>query len=188
MSVALIVFDKEKTEDLSKLEKLVSSSFGVENFVYFSNKFDLNNFWGLFLGIFIVFPLVFLKSFGKNNIIVIGDGFLAMTCVVVGFLNSKKTMAVIQEDSLLSIYNSRSSFILPDRDFYRILPKLKKNEWWILRSNKWFINYVDVILFYEKELADIWENFYGFSKEKAFVIKTTSGNKKRGKSLAKISV
>jgi hypothetical protein len=92
--------------------------------------------------------------------------------VIVGFLNSKKTLVVIKEDSLVFKYNLRSKFLIPIRDFYRILPKLKRDESLRIKMNHLLVSYSDFLLFYDKNIADVWENFYGFSKEKALVLET----------------
>jgi hypothetical protein len=80
-------------------------------------------------------------------------------------------MIVVDHDNLWSLYLSRTKVLIPIKDFYRILPRLSIREKMAMNINKVLCNYSDYLVFYDKEIVELWENFYGFAKEKALLIK-----------------
>lgn len=172
----VLVSKTEEQADLLKLEKMILNFFKESSFlrmdVAFTTFFDF-----LFLPFFAI--KLFLKSFKIDFIVSNDSSFLGFWVVLVCFLNSKQSMVILKNDSLWNSYLKRSTFIMPIRDFYRVLPKLRLKEKALFFINKFICNYSDYLVFYDKELVELWANFYGFTKEKALIIEVPKATKKK---------
>jgi hypothetical protein len=163
----VLVSKTEEQTDLLKLEKMILNFFKESSFlkIEVASKTFLDF---LFLPFFTI--KLFFKSFKSDFIVANENSFLGFWVVLVCFLNSKESMVILKDDALWSSYLNRSTFIIPIRDFYRVLPKLRFKEKILFFINRFICNYSDYLVFYDKELVELWANFYGFNKEKALII------------------
>lgn len=178
MNEGLLIYSNFNVENLPKLEKVFSSLLDSGKFSYIS--IVLKNKWQLIFKSPFFFLFLFFKVFGKKFIVTTEDALVGFLSVLIAFLNSRKSVLVLNSDSLWNSFIERKNIFIPIRDFYRVLPTLNFFERIILFSNKFICNYADNLVFFDKETAEIWSNFYGFSKEKALIIKSNqTKNKKR---------
>lgn len=177
MNEGLLIYSNFDVDNLPKLEKVFNNLLGSGKFSYIS--VSLKNKWQLIFNLpFFVLSLLF-KVLGKKFIVTTEDSLIGFLSVLMAFFNSKKSILVLDSDNLWESFVERSSFFIPIRDFYRILPTLNFYEQAILFFNKFICNYADHLVFLDKEMAEIWSNFYGFSKEKALIIKSNKAKIKK---------